>query len=277
MKGYAMETYCYLLSYGRSGSTLLDWLMDSHPAVLGVGEIGRLPEAFYNDSLMPRYCGCGVLLLQCPYWGAILREARGLDWKNRPFSDFAGFLLEKLKAMKPEAMVLFDSSGGLLPLMRLMREPIQGITIKVLYLYRDVRGVVYSASIKGYNLGSWRPSVVRTASSWYYRNKQYLNFLRSLPKDQFISVCYDSLTADVDGALRRLQRFLGVEPIGFLPQWKHLPHHTFAGNRRLRLSNNTKIVTDRNWENGLSTVQRLLVNLIAGRLNRYLKEGLINK
>jgi len=50
--------YAYVVGYGRSGSTLLDWTLGSHPDIKSVGEIDRLPESIMTNDL-PIYCGCG--------------------------------------------------------------------------------------------------------------------------------------------------------------------------------------------------------------------------
>ncbi len=49
--GIKMITYCYILGYGRSGSTLLEWILSAQEGVLGLGELDRLPEAIVKDKL----------------------------------------------------------------------------------------------------------------------------------------------------------------------------------------------------------------------------------
>lgn len=61
----------YILSNGRSGTTLLDMLLGSAPSAWTMGEAQLLPwELRKNHSP----CGCGRDLTACPFWQRVLPE-----------------------------------------------------------------------------------------------------------------------------------------------------------------------------------------------------------
>ena len=55
----------YILSNGRSGSTLLDLLLGLHPNIWTLGEAQILPLEFRENRLP---CGCGQSIYDCPFW-----------------------------------------------------------------------------------------------------------------------------------------------------------------------------------------------------------------
>lgn len=61
----------YVLSNGRSGSTLLDLLLGSLDGVWSVGEAQVLPWEL-EENRAP--CGCGVPVACCEFWGPVLDE-----------------------------------------------------------------------------------------------------------------------------------------------------------------------------------------------------------
>ena len=80
----ATPTYAYIAGSGRSGSTLLDTALGSHPNILSVGEIGRLPASLLDGAKlsMPDRCACGASLDACALWGPILTDARRLSLRS---------------------------------------------------------------------------------------------------------------------------------------------------------------------------------------------------
>ncbi len=62
----------YLLSTGRSGSTLLDVLLGAQPRCWTVGEFQLLDIGVGRQAP----CGCGTPLGQCDFWGPILERVR---------------------------------------------------------------------------------------------------------------------------------------------------------------------------------------------------------
>lgn len=58
----------YILSSGRSGSTLLDLLLGSHPNIWTLGEAQLLPWVIKANTR----CGCGTPISTCGFWQALI-------------------------------------------------------------------------------------------------------------------------------------------------------------------------------------------------------------
>jgi hypothetical protein len=73
----------YILSNGRSGSTLLELLLNSSPAIFTLGEAQNLPWCLHYDRL----CGCGERIRACEFWSPTL-ENIPLDVHDYPINYF---------------------------------------------------------------------------------------------------------------------------------------------------------------------------------------------
>ena len=279
MKG-DKDTYVYIAGSGRSGSTVLEAALSSHPEILGAGEIARLPHALRDRPKwsMPRRCACDALMNECPVWGPILREARKLDFRSMSLDEWQSFLLPKLQASKPGAHVIVDSSNWTSPLRSMLRSRLkERFSIKVIYLTRDVRGFVNSASVRGYAQGEnteWHHPVWRAAAGWWIRNKVMIRMFRQLDRDMRMHLPYERFTADARRVLRETHKFIGVEQLDLSPTWMEQTLHTFAGNRLFRKSSSSEIREDLGWRYELGPTATALVEVIAGRLSRKLMKGL---
>lgn len=62
-----MKTILFIVSAGRSGSTLLDMIIGAHSRCFSLGEIFHLNEEIRKNSL----CGCGEVSHNCQFWRRI--------------------------------------------------------------------------------------------------------------------------------------------------------------------------------------------------------------
>lgn len=62
----------YIVGWGRSGTTLMDNVLGSHPGVVTAGEVTRLWEL---GMVQGRRCGCGDPVLACRFWSAVFDRA----------------------------------------------------------------------------------------------------------------------------------------------------------------------------------------------------------
>ena len=60
----------YITGTGRSGSTLLNRLLDLHPRIFGVGEIFHLDAYYMHNDL----CSCGQPVRECPIWSRVVKK-----------------------------------------------------------------------------------------------------------------------------------------------------------------------------------------------------------
>lgn len=64
----------YIGGAGRSGSTLIERLLNELPGVCGLGEVARVWDNGLRDN---RLCGCGAAFRDCPLWQRIGEHAFG--------------------------------------------------------------------------------------------------------------------------------------------------------------------------------------------------------
>ncbi len=80
----------YILGAGRSGSTLLDTVLASHPDVVGVGELLNLHSAGWTAN---EVCACGQLGTECSFWTSVRNV-----WQRRvPGATIAGYVVLQKK------------------------------------------------------------------------------------------------------------------------------------------------------------------------------------
>ena len=77
----AVAKLVYIGGYGRSGSTLLEYLLTTSPEVVACGEVERHLRRFGRYKI----CTCGRRLKKCPVWGAFQHKSGKLaGWKSPP-------------------------------------------------------------------------------------------------------------------------------------------------------------------------------------------------
>jgi hypothetical protein len=80
----------WILSAGRSGSTLLDRLIGTHPTALSVGELWKLPR----DISLHQICSCGAPIDSCSFWAPAISELSKrlkVDLWSNPYALNLGF------------------------------------------------------------------------------------------------------------------------------------------------------------------------------------------
>lgn len=69
-----MTKILYIAAWGRSGTTILDNLLGQVEGFLSTGELHQI----WNRGLSQgRSCGCGLPLLQCPFWQQVFESGFG--------------------------------------------------------------------------------------------------------------------------------------------------------------------------------------------------------
>ncbi len=67
----------YIIGDSRSGSTLLDYLLSSHPDAVSLGELHHFHGHYYKKGTGKSWnweCSCGKDLQSCEFWSKILKE-----------------------------------------------------------------------------------------------------------------------------------------------------------------------------------------------------------
>ena len=132
-----MAKLVYIGGYGRSGSTLLEYLLTANPEVVGCGEVARHLRSFGRHKI----CTCGQPMQDCPVWGNFQHKSGRLEGL-----DHEQLTLALLDQVSGAHAVMVDSSktawGSTLMPFRLSRR--LGEDFLLVHLVRDPRAVGWS-------------------------------------------------------------------------------------------------------------------------------------
>ncbi len=255
---------------GRSGSTLIEKLLNELPDTFAVGETVHLWERGVRDQ---ERCGCGEPFATCAHWQSVGETAFGgwdqidldrlidLRWTidrsrrlpqifaalrsrrlNDDELDYVSHLRRVLLGAAETAgqpQVLLESSKHLSTAGLLATDP--ALDVRVLHLVRDPRGVAYSwtKEVKRPEAGPdevmpiYRPE--RTAVRWVTDNLGFRT-LASLGVPTMTLRYEDFLTAPT-ATIQRIAAFAGLstghEALAFLDGNRatlRTPMHSIAGN-----------------------------------------------
>jgi hypothetical protein len=290
---------------GRSGSTVLENLLERLPGVVSVGEIRFLFSRGLEDNEL---CGCGQPFQECPYWREVIglalpdgfdreriqRAVRSLNNVVRtPQLMYPRLLTPSLRAdakvygdtfaavfravrQVNDARVIVDASKY--PLHALFLQARPDIDLTAIHLVRDPRAVAYSwTRHKVRTEVHWekrefkRHNVARTAVVW-----DVLNFLTRRLKsrsDAYRVVRYEDLVADPLEQLRELAEFMLKRPTAIedsLFGAQSRTPHTISGNPSRAGGGAITVRADESWRQNLGGVKKATVTaLTAISLRRY--------
>ncbi|MFQ5428674.1 MAG: sulfotransferase [Phycisphaerae bacterium] len=290
----------YIAGPSYSGSTLLTFLLNAHPAVGTIGELkwGTIDLETYR-------CSCGALLRACPFWsgvGADVRES-GLPFElERPETDFrfrAHPLTDRLARARNRGRTFErfrDAAMAVLPASRRNRSTIAAINraviqavlrrqqaacfldaskdpvrlrhllatgdyaVRMIQLLRDGRGVTCS-TIKNKCV-----SAEEAASDWAKTHEQIERIGEELGQDGFLAVRYEDLCADVTATCERIFAFIGVDPSGAARDYRAVEHHILGNSMRLRAGSEIRL--DESWRSLLPAKDLATFERVAGERNR---------
>ena len=233
----------YIAGDARSGSTILDALLGSHPGIVATGELNML---LVDDSGAPRVCACRQPLDDCPVWGPILRTwsaalAPGgltdylrlqnrfehisrvpeLMWHSaRQTTSFVSYTrgtaaLIRAIAEVSSAEVVADSAKNPVRALGLLRGG--AVKMAIVHLVRDPRGVAWSKRkvLRWPGLPKWLRQpvavVLRSAVDWIFANlltEIVASRRRHVP---YVRIRYEDLVRDPAGVLGRIGEVAGID------------------------------------------------------------------
>lgn len=286
-------TYIYILSQRYSGSTLLSFLLATHPDIATIGERRK----FYNKAIRPdqqagQQCSCGKTFQQCNYWTAIrdlvsqrlskqqlannFTEFELFDqrlhnkvadklpqwgWfpkkRNRQYQANLVLVEEILK--KAQKSVFLDSSKTYKHLRHLSQVP--AFDFKVIWLSRDPRAQVGSA-LK-YN--DW--SVEKATQQWIMEMDAYRAILKAGDYN-YISLSYEQLCLTPEQEMTRILNFAGLNPSLFSLNFREQEQH-IMGNFNMRLGKDSVIKERRDWLDRLTATQIQEIEQLTANYKQY--------
>jgi hypothetical protein len=288
----------YVLSTGRSGSTLLEMLLARYIDLVTVGEVQLLG---YEMADRRHLCSCGRPTADCDFWAAatagLPRDLNGAGLNrfrvahNRGRTLRPGPLLRMLLGTGPDAgdRDYARLNAALLAGAARTAETRDGRPVawvadaskdpyrchalalagqapmRVIHLLRGPMGFVHSQT-----KGESRPrrglarrlAVLRCALRWRVANMVYaLAARRCRPRSQVVRLWYEDLAADPQGVITRLAADLGL-PLRAGPALDVV--HAISGSRLRGGSHAVRV--DDSWKTALHPVDRRIVGLVCGGL-----------
>jgi hypothetical protein len=300
-----MTKVVYIMGHGYSGSTLLTFLLGTHPQIATIGELGIAPRA--KAELRPEeyLCSCRTPVRDCGFWQRVSRE---MSERGHPFDiwdadlDFRareGGIADVLLRAVQRGPVLEAARTAGLHLVPGARREMGRIVDRIGSLAEIV------ASIKGCDVfldSSKRPEratlmqrsgefdlrvihLVRdgravswssmkhlgigpedAARSWLADNQASEHARRYFSADRWMILRYEDLCSDPDGTLARIHGFAAIPSRNGFHNFRATDHH-IIGNQ-MRLSSTSEIRIDESWKAALTPEQMTAIDRLVAPLNR---------
>jgi len=292
----------YIAGAGRSGSTLLEKLLNQVNEIISIGEINCLWYKTIKENLL---CACSKKINQCPFWNDVFYEAFG-GFKNieldkiiklqlsvsrmrfLPFLILPSIrtteysinlkeylqLLEKLyesiyKISKKSFIV--DSSKVPPHAFVLCNSP--NIELYVIHLIRDLRAVVFSRlrkklhqKVDNKKVYMIRKSVPSSILEWYSYNLTFFAFRNKFKKYKI--VLYEELIKNPKRVLKSILNWLGINKysLDFFKSENIVffdKYHSVYGNPIRFKNGEVEIKLDDEWRKALPFYYKSFLKLIS--------------
>ena len=293
-----MVKVIYIVGFGRSGSTLLDIVLGSHPALEGGGELTNLVQGGWINN---DYCACGVRGNDCPFWSTVRREwtartgIRDLEsyaklqehftnskqWahlkreQRGPGAQFQDFARQTVALYETMLQVggksaIVDSSKS--PVRALALSMMPEIDLRLIHLVRDPRGVAWSLKkpiLKKDGIARGRNPypVWKAALKWQEINARSEWVCHQLAPERVLQARYEDLMENPRKVLEDIGKTVDLDLSAVAMSFaagETLPvHHPIAGNR-MRMAGGVKLRPDTEWMEKLSPLERWTVCALTG-------------
>jgi hypothetical protein len=299
----------YVMGAGRSGSTVLDTILNNHEDVIGVGELVHL---FIEGSAEKENCSCGEARDACEIWRSVRErwsELTGLssiteherlmtkftrvqrlaipEWhrlrSGNPDPDFAEYLKQTRATYQAIAdatgkRVVIESSKNPLRAKLLCLTP--GLDVRLVHLVRDARGVAWSRmkpfakSKEGGVPQDIRPKPIHiSAGYWLFMNFLSEQVRKAFPDQPSTRIHYEDFVSTPERTLKEIGEVAELDYSSIsdrlLSGAPMAPGHLYAGNR-VRTAGPIKLRSDMAWAEKLTPNQKRLTWLFAGhKLRQY--------
>jgi hypothetical protein len=298
-----MTDLVYIMGHGYSGSTLLTFLLGSHPRIATIGELGIAPRA--KTSPEEYFCSCQTPILECDFWQRVTHR---MEERGQPFDiwdadlDFrhngGGLSDVVLRAVQRGPMLETVRSAALRVLPAAHRE-MDRVLARIEALVETVlsiqgRGVFLDSSKRPERavfmsrVPSFRMKVIHlvrdgravswssmknlgvgpeeAARSWVADNQGSEHARRYFGPERWLTLRYEDLCTDPEQNLARIYGFVGVPAKNGIQDFRNFEHH-IIGNR-MRLASTSEIRLDERWKEALTREQMATIERRVTPLNR---------
>lgn len=297
----------YISGFQFSGTTLLSFLLNSHPAINTVGHITGWRYGKDEDF----YCSCGKVLKECPFFNKIGRAFSevGLPFSYRNFgTDFRLARSERLNRLLISSLPFIHNT-----LLEKIRDQFVSIfpnwrktLARQVYANKVFVGAALDYSGASVFLdNSHDPNRARILNScgkflvtnihlirdprgvalscltknygwdatetfrlWLRRQRDIIRISREIPRT--VIVYYEDLCNDVDGTLARIYKEAELKPQKFKGDFKETEHHILGNVMRLK---GGKIEPDTKWKNLLPIEAKQQIEALARDVIRSNKDS----
>lgn len=279
-------TILYVGGVGRSGSSMIERLLDQYEDVTSLGEIHQIFSHWINFDKR-QLCGCGEEFQACGFWRNVIGNSLGsmddfdpVEWSKKradilgdqrrmellfdrgspeyfdqlnAFMDEIGSVYKSI-AKESGAKVIVDSSKTALWAVALQRVP--GIEVRFLHFVRNPYATAFSWQRKKRLPEIWweeryMPQFTAKEIAKRWRATFVTSLLAARKVAKYKRVHYEDFVKDPAAMLRDIETFAGIPPEngqGVLKgRTAHLaPGHTVMGNP-MRVSKEITIKNDDQW------------------------------
>lgn len=301
----------YICSLSNSGSTLLDLILGANEGIESVGEIINLEDRLEHN----KSCTCRKKISDCDYWNSIFNTVTNeynIDIKNAILKEFnllknlrkeqtkhaiKGDLISWLKKnnLKKYAIInylifnsirkntgkdiILDSSKDSLRLLILHLYKI--FDIKVIHLYRDLRGNIESIKRKANDpereFIEYKGILWHMIELWRMILKE-VYYLRFFDKRKKLKIRYRDFALNPERELKKICDFAGIsfdhETISDSAKHFSLKKNHNIGGNRLRFNMPKDIIYKQKWPGNLTRREKFVFILCGGVFLNHLQHYL---
>jgi sulfotransferase family protein len=300
---HAAPRVLFIAGMTRSGTTLLDSVLNELPGFVGAGEV----RSYWRAMREPRMCGCGAVVSECPFWSEVgawierhggplpvdrarflqrahvrslpvqlARLTRATEDHSSPGAEYAQLTARLYAgiAAVSGAEVVVDSSKG--PHDAYAVSKFTDLDLFVIHLVRDPRGVAYSWSRR-----AWNPDKPtgrdeeRQASEvgirWVTRNALTEILLARRLGPRYMRIRYEDFVRDPAETIGRMATMCSA-------RWLPLPvsgdvisfgqNHSVSGNPSRLATGPVRIRPDQEWTDRMARPAMVAATIGAAPLLR---------
>lgn len=180
----------FIVGMPRSGTTLTEQILSSHPNLFGAGELGVMNSLARKVEIPPR-------------------EAADWEDKIRELREFGRSYLDQVWQLAPEALYITDKlphNFMHLGLIHLMLP-----NAKIIHVMRDPMDNCFSCYALRFKKSHQYCYDLEMLGRHYLRYKQYMQHWHNvLPEGRILDVRYEDTVADLEGQARRILEYVGL-------------------------------------------------------------------
>lgn len=222
-----MAKFAYIGGYGRSGSTLLEYLLTANPKVVACGEI----SSYFGPKTKAR-CTCRLPVAQCPVWSAVFEPpSQPKDHRELALTLFS-HVSSNYEMMVDSSKTAWGSITAPFVLRRRLRESFQ-----LIHIVRDPRAVCMSLLQRKRKRGESAPPAlccIWTTIGWLLANLSCEYFRWRYPR-QYLHFRYEDLAQSPAELVQEVfTKLLPCDPWGREKIGTYNNQHQLHGNRMRR-------------------------------------------